>query len=133
VNAFEMAAALRSQPSPEVEAKQPTAPRQHVIWRVVTHSDAVKERLVEIVNDFNDARYGDIKETNFADRKHLGAEVSEEMIRALCKSADPDFVVLSKQGKNFSWSYSKKYSRGDLTKYLGPKFAKVYQTKAITL
>lgn len=101
------------------------------LWRIVTDSAEIQQKLVDMVNELGDMEYGDAI-THFANRDLISASISKEMAMAIARGSDPDYILLYKPGINHTWALSEKHSRGDLRKYLGREFEGYYSSATST-
>lgn len=116
-----------SEPPPAPSVK--TSPKSHlksvIPWRILTHSPGIQAKLVEMINEVGCLDFCETP-TYFFDRTHADTvAISEEMAMEIAAGDDPDYVLLHKLGSTMPWSYSEKYSRGDVEKYFGSTYVRV--------
>lgn len=115
------------QPAPQIKHCSVHQSKRSMVWRAITDNQEVQQFLVDLVNKHGDASYGETT-VLFQGKDFVAAAISEEMVETLVRSRHEDFVLLYRPSESYSWSLSKRHTKGDLAKYLGEKVAGRYRS-----
>lgn len=91
-------------------------------WRIVTESKTIQDEVIRMVEELEDAAYCDDTFTAYGIVCE-GASIPLLVVERLSKRRrvpGEDFVIFHSGGPR-RWTVSEKYSRGDISPYLGNK------------